>query len=1515
LNRRHVIHLILACVAVLVVASGAGAQVSKRTGKSVRAPKSSATDEPQTFNLADFGAAGDGQTDDGPALQAALDALALAGGGTLLVPAGSYTIITPVATDFGKLAGPVIIEGVASDTTVPPPTAQGAELARGLDLSSEFLPRTGQESDAIRLSGLATLVIKDLAFVGMPDVETDAATTLHLIDVDDATVRHSEFYGLSSSVYGSVVQVEHSGLKIEQSVFLGCTANSGAYTSVVQNLDWKTFQITDSVFVDYGLRPELFSKTGLAAPFAWVYLGDAAALTNDSPRREAVFRNVFLDEGGYAGIASLPDRHTPTSAPIDLVYISGLRMNVSNLGTSGNYLAGLQGAMVENAYYGWSHNADSAITFVDVGSAILDRVETAASATRIRADETTARLAVVNSIYEELASLSPQTFVVNTAMPGEDPVQYVRGRFETVLGREPDAAAHFYWSDRILRCGDDAHCVEEHHAALDAYLGQSPSEKFTLTGLVSDEVGLPLAGVEVALSGSQAVTTTTGADGLYHFAGLPTSGVYNVAASKRHHTFNTSPQTITTPAGDARADFAGVVERHAVSGRLTDDEGNAIEGAMLVLGGSQSGTTTITDADGSYSFAGLAAGGDYTVTPSLANFVFVPASQSFTDISGDCLADFTGTPTARSINGVVVNSNNTGLVGIKVTLGGARSATTTTDESGAFHFDELPVGKSYTVTPTQLGYVFAPASQSFDNLSADKYAGFIATYSEYKIGGRVSKADGTGVAGVALALAGSQSATATTDALGNYSFANVARGGDYTVTPSKTDYTFNPTQRAFNALGANQAADFTATPGTHATTGHITDPAGKALAGALVTLSGSRSATATTDAVGDYSFTGLPSDGSYTLTPTRAGYIFTPPSQTFNNPTSDRTANFAASPDSYRIGGRVTENGAGLGGVTVALGGSQTSTATTDAGGNYSFIVRAQGSYTVTPSKTHYTFASPSVSFNNLAGDQTANFIATLDRHNIFGRVSDANNTGLVGVTVTLSGSQSATTKTDAGGNYSFTILAAGGSYTLTPSFTQLSFSPASQTFADLSDNAWAGFIGGLATYTIRGRVTEKGAGLAGVTVDFAGTHPALGQVGGRVVTGADGSYSFAALAGGDYTVTPSKKNYAFDRTSSAFKSLSADQSADFAATLQTVINFGAASYTVGESGGSLSVTVTRDGDTSTNVTAIYEARSDTAKRGSDFDASIGLLTFAPGEVSKSFAVFITDDSFVEGPERFTLTLAPGTGAVTGDVASATVTITDNDTAPASANPIDDDTFFVREHYRDFFSREPDDSGLQFWTGELKHCGSDAACRDARRVSVSAAFFLSIEFKETGYLVYRLYRATYARMPKRVPEFMLDSRIIGDGVVVGAPGWDVRLAANKKAFMDAWTQRPDFKARFGGTDDSTFLQVLFDNMGVPPTQAERDALLTDLRSGVSRAEVLAKVVENEQFNKQEVNRAFVLMQYFGYLRRDPDEAPDTNLDGFNYWLKKLVDNGGDYQKAEMVKAFLSSTEYRGRFGN
>ena len=111
------------------------------------------------------------------------------------------------------------------------------------------------------------------------------------------------------------------------------------------------------------------------------------------------------------------------------------------------------------------------------------------------------------------------------------------------------------------------------------------------------------------------------------------------------------------------------------------------------------------------------------------------------------------------------------------------------------------------------------------------------------------------------------------------------------------------------------------------------------------------------------------------------------------------------------------------------------------------------------------------------------------------------------------------------------------------------------------------------------------------------------------------------------------------------------------------------------------------------------------------------------------------------------------------------------------------------------------------------------------------------------------------------------------------------------------------------------MNALYANAGVVPPQAERAALVTALDAATeTRASVLLDVMANATFRQQEQNSAFVLMQYFGYLRRDPDSGPDSDLSGYHFWLGKLNAFNGNYQQAEMVKAFITSGEYRARFG-
>jgi hypothetical protein len=388
------------------------------------------------------------------------------------------------------------------------------------------------------------------------------------------------------------------------------------------------------------------------------------------------------------------------------------------------------------------------------------------------------------------------------------------------------------------------------------------------------------------------------------------------------------------------------------------------------------------------------------------------------------------------------------------------------------------------------------------------------------------------------------------------------------------------------------------------------------------------------------------------------------------------------------------------------------------------------------------------------------------------------------------------------------------------------------------------------------------------------------------------------------------------------------------------VVQLNASAFSVTEGTSTLNVQVTRTGDTSAISTVDY-ATSDTAGANNcnvvngaassrcDYVTTLGTLRFAAGEVSKTIGIPIINDVYAENDESFMVTLSNVTGATLGSPASATLTIHDNESTNGSTNPLDDAAFFVRQHYIDFLNREPDTDGLAFWTNQITQCGSDAACIEIKRMNVSAAFFLSIEFQETGYLVYRMYKTGFgnltnpsgAPVPVRFTEFLRDTQQMAQGVQVGIGNWQAQLEANKQTFAIAFVQRPEFLSVLPNplTADQ-FVTQLNNNAGGVLSTAEKANLVGLLGATpvdvTKRASVLRSVAEDQDLKDAEKNKAFVLMQYFGYLRRNPNDAPEAglNFNGYNFWLGKLNQFNGNFVDADMVKAFLVSAEYRQRFG-
>jgi uncharacterized repeat protein (TIGR01451 family) len=624
----------------------------------------------------------------------------------------------------------------------------------------------------------------------------------------------------------------------------------------------------------------------------------------------------------------------------------------------------------------------------------------------------------------------------------------------------------------------------------------------------------------------------------------------------------------------------------------------------------------------------------------------------------------------------------------------------------------------------------------------------------------------------------------------------------------------------------------------------------------------------------------------------------------------------------FSISGRIANSDGSAGGALVKLSGTRTASRGTDANGNYTFVSLPQGgSYTVTPNTANFfTSITPgSRSVGDLESDTTSfDFVETIIQHTISGRVTDAQGQPMAGVTVSLLrfGARRDTT-TDSDGRYSFPIIVGGDNYIVQPSFGLHSFDPINAALPTVSGNVTANFVGTPFSNArgIGGRIVDAaGNSIVGLPVTLSGARSAV------MKTDANGNYGFVNLpTGQNYTVTPSTaEGFTFTQPQQTFNNFSFDQGASFTATTtQPVAQFSATEVSVAENTRSVMLTVTRTGDTSAAASVDYETADVTASQRSDYIAAFGTIRFAKGDTSQTFKVLVTDNNRLDGERLFSVTLKSGSGVRVGATNTATVHITDDDTTASSNNPVDSSQFFVSQHYADFLNREPDASGLQFWTNEIESCGADAACREVKRVNVSAAFFLSIEFQQTGYLVYRLNHAAFGTgQALKLKTFLKDTQEIGRGVIVGQGDWQGQLEANKQSFINAFVLRPEFMIAYPTTLPSAqFVDALNANTGGSLSQTERDSLVAALSTGAAtRAGVLRSVAENNEFSRRELNKAFVLMQYFGYLRRNPDDPPDSDFSGWQFWLNKLNQFNGDFIGAEMVKAFISSNEYRHRFG-
>ncbi|HVF87568.1 MAG TPA: DUF4394 domain-containing protein [Pyrinomonadaceae bacterium] len=1001
----------------------------------------------------------------------------------------------------------------------------------------------------------------------------------------------------------------------------------------------------------------------------------------------------------------------------------------------------------------------------------------------------------------------------------------------------------------------------------------------TTSAGLSDAYALKLNSTGTALL----YATYYGGNGLDFAGGValdPAGNVY-VAGYTESSKLPVVPGSLRTKFGGGYEGFAfklsdGVPLLYTVGGRVADAGGQGVGGVTITLSGAEGSTQT--DADGNYSFS-LPAYGSYILTPAKAGYVFDVYSLALDNLNSNQTANFkaTATDTSYTIAGRVRGPDFFSIRVDELTIAGTLSGRTLNSiQGGGFSFKNLAAGGTYTITPVLPGYSFTPSSITFNNLSSNKTetdATFVGTKVS-SIHGLVANSDNNGLGGIKMTVTKGDGTIHTlstgellTNGEGIAALLKLPRGETYRVTPSSPGLTFSPASITFENLSSDPGGKFviaseSATPTPSPTPANIPPPITNA----------------------------APSVPVFATTRTNELVLFN--SNTPETPIS-----------------RKQITGIGNGSTVVGL---DIRPAT---GQLYALVQRA------------FTETLPPL---NLFTIDPATAVATLvpgpsfGSFNAFGYGFDFNPV-TDRIRVVATNGMNLRVNPDTGEATADTPLAyasgdpnAGRAPSITGAAYTNNFAGAtSTTLYDIDSGnptltsdilVRQGSVGGSPVSPDSGQLFTVGA-LNFSTLEYVGFDVAPGTA----------DNAFAAMYfqdGPSQFFSVNLSTGAATRIGNSFADLFDIAIAPQSASGNTV-QFNAAQYSVNEDCTARTVTVTRSGLATAPVSVDYFVEDNTAKQKSDYTFAAGKLTFAPGETSKTFQVLISEDAYAESTETATLTLSNPTGGATlGPQATAALEINDDGDTGTAANPINDAANFVCQHYHDFLNREPDASGLAFWTNQIEECTTQG-CREVRRINVSAAFFLSIEFQQTGFLVYRFHQAAFNTGEHlQFRDFMTDTQRISRNLIVGQGNWQQQLETNKQEFAEEFAARPAFLALYPLTmSHAAFIDALNANTGNSLSQAERDDLVARLNAGtITRGQALRAVAEDADFRQRERSRAFVLTEYFGYVRRNPDDPPNTDFSGYQFWLNKLNQFGGDHIRAEMVKAFITSSEYRQRFG-